>query len=794
MLATTISREINAMPMMRGLDQKQEQDPRQLIRDTRTLGQRTADFFKNPSYVFVVLVGLAATSFFVPGISDLVLLLGSGCFLYTYTRKATLPFRMPQRSGMPDHNDPLPGSTKPRKARGICLFGNERFNNEELWFNNDDMRTHALIFGSTGSGKTEALVSIAFNSLVQGSGLIYVDGKGDNSLFAKIFSMARRMGREDDMLLINFMTGARDIVGPQERRLSNTMNPFANGSSSMLTELVVSLMDSGSASPDGDMWKGRAIVFVAALMKVLVYMRDKGAILLDANTVRNYFELPRLESIAIDKQFPRDNQEPVSLQDAPSVVVEPIINYIINLPGYDKSKKGKQVSQVLEQHGFITMQLTKVFGSLADTYGHILRTNLAEVDLKDVVLNRRILVVLLPAFEKSPDELSNLGKVIVASLKSMLAAGLGEDVEGDYRDVIQRKPTNSPTPYLCILDEYGYYAVKGFAVVPAQARSLGFSIIFAGQDLPAFQKASKEEALSIGANTNIKICMKLEDPLDTWDFFNKTAGESYVTKVDAFQTKPDSVLNNYLDTRSSSAEKRARIDLLDLKEQREGEAHIFFKSKIIRAKMFYADPKPVKRMRLNQFLKVAMPLTRVMVDLERRLNRFQEVIDSGRYFTNVHAESEEISTIAKLMQENEMQEPIERGVSALLAVHGQSEAETIIEEEPELPNEQIDVFTGLRLSDSVKAKVLADDYEKFSAALLNRSYSREQVGIVERLSGKSDKHSNGIAEEIVKDMRIATNYPPTVLDVPTAAELTDVVNELVERIKTERARKEAASS
>ena len=83
--------------------------------------------------------------------------------------------------------------------------------------------------------------------------------------------------------------------------------------------------------------------------------------------------------------FPRDNQEPVSLADAPDLILEPIKNYINNLPGYDPAKKGKQGSQVLEQHGFITMQLTRVFGSLADTYGHIIRTNLAEVDLKDVV-------------------------------------------------------------------------------------------------------------------------------------------------------------------------------------------------------------------------------------------------------------------------------------------------------------------------------------------------------------------------------------------------------------------------
>src|SRR4029079_5583834 len=157
----------------------------------------------------------------------------------------------------------------------------------------------------------EALVSIAFNALVQGSGFLYVDGKGDNSLFANIFSMTRFMGREDDILLINFMTGARDIIVAQEKRLSNTMNPFCNGSSDMLSQLVINLMDTGSQTPDGDMWKGRAIVFVQALMKVLVYMRDKGKLLLDANTIRTYFELTRLEAIGLDKMFIRDNQEPV---------------------------------------------------------------------------------------------------------------------------------------------------------------------------------------------------------------------------------------------------------------------------------------------------------------------------------------------------------------------------------------------------------------------------------------------------------------------------------------------------
>lgn len=771
--------------MMRGIDTRHEIDPSQLLRDTRTMGQRIADFFADPSNIAIVLISLAAVGYYLSQMASLILILGGISFLYSYTRKQMLPFRLPKIARVKDYNDLKPGIKTPNIARGIAFFGNDRKTNEELWFANEDLRTHALIFGSTGSGKTEALVSLAFNALVQASGFIYVDGKGDNSLYAKVFSMVRSMGREDDLLLINFMTGARDIVGPQEKRLSNTLNPFCQGSSSMLTQLVVSLMGSSGQSSDGDMWKGRAISFVEALMKLLVYMRDEGAILLDANTIRNYFDLTRLEAIVIDKVFPRDEQESVNIESVPKLVTDPLRNYLFNLPGYNKEKKGKQVSQVLEQHGFITMQLVRVFSSLADTYGHIIRTNLAEVDFKDVVLNRRILVVLLPALEKSPDELANLGKVIVSSLKAMMAAGLGEEVEGDYRDVIERKPTNAPTPYMCILDEYGYYAVQGFAVVPAQARSLGFSAIFAGQDLPAFQKASKEEAASIGANTNIKICMKLEDPTETWDFFTKTAGEAYVTKVDSFQTKDTSFSNSYMDTKSSSYEKRARIDLLDLKEQTEGEAHIFFKSKIVRARMFYANPKPVKQLKLNQFLKVEPPPDDYLAKLQKQLSSFQRVLDSGDLSIKKEVENEEISLITKALRESNVVEPIERGVSALLAFHGYNEPEPVEELIEEEEDGVLTIFSKLRRGANA-LPLLVQDAEQFSQPLLPINETRNYLSIIERVSGAKDKYSGTVANELIKDFQMATSYPPAERDEVSAQMLTEMALSLADKIASER--------
>ena len=771
--------------MMRGIDSRHELDPTLLLRDTRTIIQRIKDGFSDPTNIAVVLILMAAISFYYSESATILMLVGLAFFLYSYTRKQKLPFRLPQIARVKDYNDIKPGQNQPNIARGIAYFGTDRKSGEELWFTNDDMRTHALIFGSTGSGKTEALVSIAYNALVQSSGFIYVDGKGDNSLYAKVFSMVRSMGREDDLLLINFMTGARDIVGPQEKRLSNTLNPFCQGSSSMLTQLVVSLMGGASQNSDGDMWKGRAIAFVEALMRLLVYMRDEGVILLDANSIRNYFPLSRLESIIIDKVFPRDDQEGVNIENIPKLVTDPLRNYLDTLPGYNKEKKGKQVSQVLEQHGFITMQLVRSFSSLADTYGHIIRTNLAEVDFKDVVLNRRILVVLLPALEKSPDELSNLGKIIVSSLKAMMAAGLGEEVEGDYRDVILRKPTTAPTPYMCILDEYGYYAVQGFAVVPAQARSLGFSAIFAGQDLPAFQKASKEEAASIGANTNIKICMKLEDPTETWDFFTKTAGEAYVTKVDSFQTKETSIANSYLDTKSSSFEKRARVDLLDLKEQTEGEAHIFFKSKIVRARLFYANPKPVKQLKINQFLKVEPPPDDYLMKLQRQQIAFQKILDGGDLSIDKTVETEEITLIAKAFSESETKEPIERGVAALIAYHGYTEpvpVEDIIEEEVE---GALTIFSGLRKTKH-GPPILVSDVEKFAQPLLPINETRNHMMRIERLAGAKDKYAGNVANELIKYFQLATSYPPEMRDEIAPEDLTEIVRQLAARIAVER--------
>ena len=137
------------MNQIRGLENKHEYGAQQVARDTRPLGIRIAEFLSKPETVLVISGTMGSVIFLYPIVTDIFTLLLGGLFLFVLTRKATLPCRLPETSGLPDYNDLNPGTGKPKKAGGISFFANDRFSKEEIWFTNDDLRTHVLIFGST---------------------------------------------------------------------------------------------------------------------------------------------------------------------------------------------------------------------------------------------------------------------------------------------------------------------------------------------------------------------------------------------------------------------------------------------------------------------------------------------------------------------------------------------------------------------------------------------------------------------------------------------------------------------
>lgn len=578
------------------LDKKYEVSHKSLLRDSRPLMVRIADWATRSDHAFTLLLMSAIAFHFSPLLmqwADVFLITGIIYVLWLKTRDHTLIFRLPMGAKFKDKKGANPD--------GILYLGNQDPYKDEVWFSNSDARTHILYLGTTGSGKTEGLKAMASNALAWSSGFVYVDGKADTDLWSALSSLVRRFGRDDDLLVLNYMTGNSDRKAP-----SNTMNPFSSGSASYLTNMLVSLMP--DAEGDNAMWKERAVSLISSLMPILTFRRDTMDIPMSVGTIRHNLNLSSIIKLSRDENLPEHLRQGLK-------------GYLDTLPGYndaafddegrDKPAGPDQpmidTTTAKTQHGYLSMQFTRSLQSLADDYGYIFDSQAADVDMVDVVLNRRIMVVLIPALEKSGDEAANLGKIVAANLKGMMGSALGATVEGDSASVIENKPTNSSTPFMTIFDEVGYYAAQGMAVMAAQARSLGFCMIFSAQDLPALEKRVKEEARSIAANCNIKIFGKLEDPTQTKEFFEKTVGSSYVTEVSGFATQGGSMTHTYSDNFQAGIQDRGRASYDGVRGFGPGQTVIAFGESVIDCRFFYTNASHAKAMRVTRYIALPPP-------------------------------------------------------------------------------------------------------------------------------------------------------------------------------------------
>ncbi len=586
---------------------KYEKAHTDILRDIRPLTVRIQDALLGPKmagslfFLMAAAIYLSDTSPFMRWAilySDFIFVIF--CIYFIALRRAdrTLVFKMPYGAKWKDKNNMGPG--KSGEAEGILYVGNGRDSSEELWFSNSDARTHILYLGTTGAGKTEGLKSMVTNAMAWASGFVYVDGKADTDLWSSLSSLVRRFGRDDDLLVLNYMTGNSDSRAP-----SNTMNPFSSGSASYLVNMLVSLMP--DAGGDNAMWKERAVALLSSLMPVLTYRRDKLDIPMSVTSIREFMNLDKIIMLSRDETIPEDMRQSLK-------------GYLDELPGYidaafDDQGKEKppgpdtpayDTTTPRQQHGYLSMQFTRSLQSLGDDYGYIFETQAADVDMVDVVLNRRILVVLIPALEKSGDETANLGKIVAATMKGMMGSALGATVEGEASTVIENKPTQSSTPFMTVFDEVGYYTAEGMAVMAAQARSLGFCLVFSAQDLAALEKRVKEEARSITANCNIKIFGKLEDPTQTKEFFEKTVGEAFVFETQGYKFS-EGEFGSFMDTGQAGLQLRSRASYSGLKDYKEGEALVCFGNALIDAQMFYSNPGHAKAMRVSRFVPLPPP-------------------------------------------------------------------------------------------------------------------------------------------------------------------------------------------
>ncbi len=541
-----------------------------------------------------LLLGSAAVGIgFEPGLIDVGVPIAALYASWVLTQKVILPLRLPQGSNRKDYNHPDPATRKPRQAAGIIYIGRDFRTGQQLWITNDDGRQHVVVPGTTGAGKTVALLSLVSNALMHGSGFIFVDGKADNKLFAEISALARTFGREDDVLALNFLvaSGNKD---------TNSFNPFAWGNADVIRELLVSQIEANPKGGSGgnEVFMSRAVSLLGALTPVLVWLRDNKGIPIDIERIRFATELGSIATLALEKRFLR----------------------------LDVDTGKQKTDEPAKQHNFATMHFSATFTQLAVSLGHIFKCESGDIDMRDVVLNRRILVVNLPTMENSGETTAALGKIVVASLRNMMAQTLGASLEGDYDEIVANKPGMSPTPFPVVFDEVGYYAVAGMDKMLAMGRGLGFMFYLGFQELPGLKARMGESTYSLLGNANLQILMKLQEGSETRQYVERTAGESEVTQQTSY-TATDS--GGYRDAQHAEVRRVARVDWKDLRGLIEGEAIVLFGNRRIYAKLFYAKVNPRGRLRLNRPAVLRAPAVETIERATARAATIRKLIESG---------------------------------------------------------------------------------------------------------------------------------------------------------------------
>ena len=598
--------------------------------------RRLSDVLGTPEAVLAIMTGTTGSVLFLPAAWPLAVAVIAGFPLWLAARRYRLPFRVPASWHDTDWGDRLPGRRTLRRkdhrdAGGLIYLGCDDAQ-RELWIGNSDARRHIFALGTTGSGKTEFLLGLMAQSISWGSGCLVVDGKGTAEFAARVWSLAKRFGREDDVRVINLTgvsgsgDGDPDAPAGSVSVGSNTLNPFATGTADQLTNMVTSLM--APASGDGAMWRDRSVQLVSTIIRAVVELRDRGELMLDVQVIRDHLkfgfpvpgtgEVDTLPDAAVRKLTTEASATALYIRalrgefsDATRLA---LAGFFDSLPGFNLSThlSGKdQEAQTAQQYGYLAMQLTKPLGTMADDFAHVFRTAQAEVDMADVVYQRRLLVVLLPALQKAASETRALGKVIIEMTKAMMGAAAGSEIVGSRQDIIDSAPTRAASPFLSIFDEVGYYLGEGLDVMAAQARSLGFSIVIGAQDLQAMKGGDPklgQVADSVIANTFVNAYGATVDAAATAEFIQKKTGDMTIGAVSGFDRTENLGGTGFRDTGTQVQYTSVkRINEADLRALTEGEFYLVFQDRVSKARTFYIGDRIVDQIGLNRFLRVRGP-------------------------------------------------------------------------------------------------------------------------------------------------------------------------------------------
>ncbi|MFC1521876.1 type IV secretory system conjugative DNA transfer family protein [Elusimicrobiota bacterium] len=350
------------------------------------------------------------------------------------------------------------------KGKGTFVLGvdRKRFLKDVVAVEDKERALHCQVVGSSGSGKTQFTLSLAFQDMLRGWPVFFMENKADSRDFKMFLDLAKMAGREKDVIKIDFSDPLSARINPI-RLPGNTHDPLA-----IANQIILAIGREPKVASESEFYQSLDLSRVFDMARIFTGMDQ----CLSLRRTYMYFS---------DRKYREKT--------------------------FELCKKIKLVQGAKErlaaEAGDFTSLLTHLAPWSMGTLGRVLNAKHPDVTIENIFEKNLLAYVLIP-LGSLRIQTNALGKMLIELLLS-------------YSQMRQKK--GYQTPASIILEEFSEFVTPSFSALVTTARSAGLCLTLSHQDFSQLRKVEgtdKDAFIGdvIGNTAGIKVFFNAVDDIN----------------------------------------------------------------------------------------------------------------------------------------------------------------------------------------------------------------------------------------------------------------------------------------
>ena len=333
------------------------------------------------------------------------------------------------------------------KAHDLLIGINKQ--KKPVYLTEKEMGMHTQVIGSTGFGKSASVLLPQLDwALKNGTGMVFIDGKGDLDSYSQFLSVVRKHGRTDDLL----------VFSPVHTGISDKWNPLVRGTPVEIKDRLI-----GSQIWSEEFYKKKGEDLMLLLLNVFE----------DLDICPS---LKKLERVMVDPNNDLIDVRNISDPDTKNRFLRFKENY---------KKDSKNFEGIASD---LSLFINTHFGKLFECEKG------EGIDFLEAYFKNKIIYCHLPVLV-SEESIKRIGRMLIHDLKTMV---------GYVQNFVPEWKRNF---FPVFIDEFASFASENFIELLNKARSSKVAFTIIHQSMGDIEKVSVNFSKQLFENTNIKIVL-----------------------------------------------------------------------------------------------------------------------------------------------------------------------------------------------------------------------------------------------------------------------------------------------